>query len=103
MKPLEFLKWLRPDGPWVLTAIHPDNGSVIRSIMPVPRFQADPAYVGPGFISSSGNNVLRTNTRGADSSAAVAWPHYDPEQPTSPGYITLIEATAPSFRVQIRP
>jgi RepB DNA-primase from phage plasmid len=28
MKPLEFLKWLRPDGPWVLTAIHPDNGSV---------------------------------------------------------------------------
>jgi hypothetical protein len=28
---------------------------------------------------------------------------YDPEQPTSPGYITLIEATAPSFRVQIRP
>ena len=28
---------------------------------------------------------------------------YDPEQPTSPGYITTIEATAPSFRVQIQP
>jgi putative ABC transport system substrate-binding protein len=26
---------------------------------------------------------------------------YDPEQPTSPGYISTIEATAPSFRVQI--
>jgi len=28
---------------------------------------------------------------------------YDPEQPTSPGYVTQIEASAPSFRVQIRP
>ena len=26
---------------------------------------------------------------------------YDPEQPTSPGYIRTIEATAPSFRVQV--
>jgi len=28
---------------------------------------------------------------------------YDPEQPTSPGYITTIEAAAPSFRVQVLP
>jgi putative ABC transport system substrate-binding protein len=28
---------------------------------------------------------------------------YDPEQPTSPGYIATIEATAPAFRVQILP
>jgi putative tryptophan/tyrosine transport system substrate-binding protein len=28
---------------------------------------------------------------------------YDPEQPTSPGYISTIEATAPSFSVQILP
>ena len=28
---------------------------------------------------------------------------YDPEQPTSPGYIKTIEATAPSFKVQILP
>jgi ABC-type uncharacterized transport system substrate-binding protein len=28
---------------------------------------------------------------------------YDPEQPTSPGYISPIEATAPSFSVQILP
>jgi putative ABC transport system substrate-binding protein len=28
---------------------------------------------------------------------------YDPEQPTSPGYISPIEATAPSFSVQIVP
>jgi len=28
---------------------------------------------------------------------------YDPEQPTSPGYLKTVEATAPSFRVQILP
>jgi putative ABC transport system substrate-binding protein len=28
---------------------------------------------------------------------------YDPEQPTSPGYIMTIEAAAPSFRVQVLP
>ena len=28
---------------------------------------------------------------------------YDPDQPTSPGYITTIEAAAPSFRVQVLP
>jgi ABC-type uncharacterized transport system substrate-binding protein len=28
---------------------------------------------------------------------------YDPEQPTAPGYIKTIEATAPSFKVQILP
>src|SRR5256886_13723743 len=28
---------------------------------------------------------------------------YDPEQPTSPGYITTIEAAAPSFRVPVLP
>jgi hypothetical protein len=29
--PIEFLRWLRPDGPWVITAIIPDGKIATRN------------------------------------------------------------------------